>query len=1438
MKIIADFNRLLITCSIALLAACGGGASNDIDSGQVLLTCSVPQIPNAAGTECVDPPPINCPAPTVPDENNESCVVGADPTLPDPVVFPADDEAILFYNRTSDDAYEGYRLHTWNNDVCDAYAAPFDATDWANGHEYDGIDPNYGAYWIVKLKDGYNECANFIVHIGTEGSGKAFGDVDLKMPLMQDDEKFQRMNFTIHGEPSVFEYPIVSLGERPVSISGASAHWIDLSTVIYKPSNELTSIIKLHASSSADLAVDEDTGELNGQVVELTSTSLNDEQVAKVPHLAAWNAYQGSWDAAAAKELIKHQLVVAGYDADGKLIEATYVQTAKALDDLYTSGESDANEAQLGVHYANNGIDISVWAPTASNMKLALYDANKTELEQLAMTFDSTTGIWSSNVDISHDRHYYRFMFDVYHPTTKQIERLWSTDPYSLNVSTNGLYSQLINLDDDDTKPSGWDDRVVPTIDYPEQAVIYEGHVRDFSVRDETVSEANRGKYLAFTELDSAPMRHLKKLADNGLTHFHLLPLTDIGTIDEDASQRVDITATLGDLCTRINDDADACKTEDKNALIIDLMASYLPGSDDAQALANAMRGVDSFNWGYDPHHFIAPEGSYASSPEGIARVKETRAMIQSLQEIGLRVVLDVVYNHTTSSGVWDKSVFDKLVPGYYHRYNEISGDIERSTCCENTATEHVMMDKFVADSMVILARDFGYDSFRFDVMGHMPKASIMTALSAVQAVDPDTYFYGEGWNFEEVADNRLFVQAKQIDMAGTEVGTFNDRIREAIRGGAFFSNSATDGNLAEQDTLRLSLAGNLQNYILKDFKGNSAKGSSFSWNTQPAAYALDPADSINYVSKHDNETLWDQLQYKHGNNLNIEERVRIHNMALAMPLMSQGIPFMQMGADMLRSKSMDRNSYDSGDWFNFVDFSKETNNWNVGLPPAQDNQAKWGEIAPISANTNAQAMASDIEYASNVFTEFLSIRSSSPLFSLTTEQDILDRVGFHNIGKRQQQGLVVMSIDDGVGLTDLDSQYDAIVVIMNGTEQSLSHTISTAYGFELHPVLKASVDSSMSAASFMTGEGEGTFTVPAYTIAVFVKPQGVTQGEGLSANATVGAPDIVPFGSTTVYVRGSLNDWGTANGFDYVGNGEYKIAIPLTAGSYEFKVASEDWSTVDFGALSADVAEVIEGEDEPLARSGANMTFTAAMDAIYVFSFDATDIENPVLKVYNEEPFVGTSIYVRGNLNDWSTSDELMYQGKGVYTFTKQLIAGSYEFKVASEDWKTVDYGSGESSAVVTVGTEKLLAVKGTNMTIDIARDGQYQFVFDASNLEEPLMAVFNAEMFGETPVYLRGSMNNWDPVNLLTYAGDATYSTTIALDVDDYEFKVASSDWNTVNLGGSGESPLAVLGEAASLEAVGANISLSITQAGNYRFTVQGPDLNKLTVMVEAVE
>lgn len=1414
-----------------LLVGCGSG--DDVKSGQVLLTCNVPQVPNETGTQCVDPESIECAAPTVPDEKNESCIVGADPTLPDPVVFPGDNEAILFYNRVTDANYEGYRLHSWNNDVCDAFAPPFDTSDWENGHVHDGIDPNYGAYWIIKLKADYNECANFIIHIGTEGDGKAFGDVDLTMPLMQDDEKFQRMNFTLHGEPSVFEFPILNLGERPVAIAGASAHWIDLNTVLYKPSNELSQIIKLYSSASADLKVDEETG-LNGQSIELIQTNLTDEQALKVPHLSDWTAYQGNWDAEAAKQLIKQQLLVAGFDVDGKLLEASYVQTAKALDALYTQNENDANEALLGVNYNNNAIDVSVWAPTANNMILNVFDADKAQVHSSAMLFDSNTGIWSISLDTKYDRHYYRFAFDVYHPITKAIESLWSTDPYSLNVSSNGLYSQLINLNDDDTKPQGWDERSIPTVTNPEDAIIYEGHVRDFSVRDTSVSAPNRGKYLAFTERESVPMQHLKQLADKGLTHFHLLPVTDIGTIEENAAERVEITDTLGKLCERINDEADACKTEDKNSTIVQLLQSYLPGSDDAQALASAMRDLDGFNWGYDPHHFIAPEGSYASTAEGIARVVETRAMVQSLHEIGLRVVLDVVYNHTTASGIWDKSVFDKLVPGYYHRYNEVSGGIEQSTCCENTATEHVMMDKFVTDSLVILARDFGYDSFRFDVMGHMPKSSILAAREAVQAIDADNYFYGEGWDFGEVANNRLFTQAKQADMAGSEVGTFNDRIREAIRGGALFSNNPTDGNLAEQDTLRLSLAGNLQNYILKDFKGNSAKGNSFTWNTQPTAYALDPADSINYVSKHDNETLWDQLQYKHAASMNIEERVRAHNMALAMPLVSQGIPFMQLGADLLRSKSMDRDSYNAGDWFNAVDLTKQNNNWNIGLPNAEKNQEKWSEIMPISGNPQAAAQPQNIAYAGGVFQEFLAIRSASPLFRLTTEQDVIERVGFHNVGKNQQHGLIVMSIDDGEGLTDIDANNDALVVVINSTEQLLTHSIPTANGFELHSILKDSVDPMMAAASFTQGDGEGSFNVPAYTMAVFVKPQDDGQGVGLSANATVGAPDVVPFASTAVYVRGSLNDWGTRDVLEYVGNGEYRLAVTLSAGDYEFKIASEDWSTVDFGALSDADKEVIESQSEPLTASGSNMTFTAAIDATYVFVFDASDKESPTLKIYNEEPFVGNAIFVRGTLNNWGVTDELIYKGKGIYTFTNTLAAGSYEFKVASEDWSSVDYGSADSDISATIGKAKLLALGGANMTIDIANDGEYQFVLDASDLSAVTLIILNAEMFADTQVFIRGNLNEWSTDNPLIYQGNATYTTSLALEAGDYEFKVASEDWSTVDYGGVGESPIVNIGELTLLEAVGTNIALSVAEQGNYTFSVIGPDRNNIKVII----
>ncbi|MCC5853159.1 MAG: DUF3372 domain-containing protein, partial [Alkalimonas sp.] len=734
---------------LLLLSACGGDST---EQGQVMLTCAVPQIPDAAGTACIDPPPIQCPSPTVPDAMNESCVVGADPNAPDPVIFPNENQAVLFYKRPQDGNYDGWRLHTWNNDACDAYQPESIAPSWDNGLPITGIDPNYGAYWLLELKEGYagteGACGNFIIHIGTEDSGKEMGGGDFTMPLSQDDPDFARMNWTFSGVASVFEYPLLSLG---VSVQGAAGHWIDQHTLIWNADVWTANRVRLFHDADAGIEVMND--DLTGQSIELVPVDLTDAQRALVPHLAGQPAFMLDLDRVQAQQLAREQLALAAYNEDGELLSATWVQAAKVLDDLYAYGENSALSAQLGIHYEAGSIHTAVWAPTAHEVRLQVYNAAKELQDSVLMDYHSDTGVWSYSADRDElDRLFYRFQVTAYHPLTRAVEVMEATDPYSLNVSMNGLFSQFVDLNDDDFKPEGWDQRQVPVVQHPEDIVIYEGHIRDFSIRDMSTRAGWRGKYLAFTEDDSAPVQHLRRLAEAGVTHFHVLPATNQSNINEDVSQRVEITDTVGRLC-QLNPQAPVCGVESNSATIISVLESYLPYETKAQALVQSMRHLDGFNWGYDPHHFIAPEGSFATATEGPARVREVRAMIQALNEMGLRVALDVVYNHTSSSGLFDKSVFDKIVPGYYHRYNESTGVIERSTCCENTATEHRMMDKFIRDSLVILARDFGYNDFRFDIMGHHRKEDILAAREAVRAVDPDTYFYGEGWNFGEVAN-------------------------------------------------------------------------------------------------------------------------------------------------------------------------------------------------------------------------------------------------------------------------------------------------------------------------------------------------------------------------------------------------------------------------------------------------------------------------------------------------------------------------------------------------------------------------------------------------------------------------------------------------------------------------------------------------------------
>jgi len=1416
--------RLLAITFISLvLSACGG--SDSTKSGELLLTCDVPMVPDATGTSCVAPEPIQCPAPTVPDALNESCVVGVDPNAPAPVFFPDSNQAVLYYNR-ADGEYDEYKVHNWNSPDCDSYAEDSLAASWDNGLSHTGVDPNYGAYWVFNLKEAFGECGHFIIHKGTDDAGKEFGGGDWKMPLKQDDETYQRMNFTFSGVGSIFEYPIVSLGEQPLQIADIAGHWIDANTLVWDVDTSVVAEVRLHHSASAGIEADENDN-VSGTAVALSQVELSDEQKAAAPLVSGWPAYSGDWESSDAKAMLKNQLVLVGYNAEGKAIAATYVQADKVLDDLYTKGEADADEAKLGVSYDNGAIDVAVWAPTAQSVTLKVYDADKNETGSHAMTEDGNTGVWSYQGDASLDRQFYRFEVSVYHYQNKAMETLLVTDPYSVSLSTNGDYSQFVNLADTDLMPDGWEGHDVTPAGNYEDAVIYEGHIRDFSAWDESVSSENRGKYLAFTETNSLAVQHLQKLADSGLTYFHMLPANDIASINEDPATIVDITDTVGDLCA-VKADAPVCDVEDSGAILQSVLESYSPFSNDAADLINVLREVDSFNWGYDPKHFNVPDGIYASNADGVARIVEMRAMIKALHDLGLRVVLDVVYNHTNSAGLWQNSVFDKIVPGYYHSRDLITGGVKQSTCCNDTALEHRMMDKFMQDSLLVWTEQYQFDGFRFDIMSHGSKAQMLAARDLVQTIDTDNHFYGEGWN----RDDRGFEQANQFNMAGTEIATFNDRLRDGVRSAQLFSNNDTeDGPFIQQDIIKLGMAGSLADYVLKSFNGVDATGSAFS----PAMYAKDPADVINYVSKHDNESLWDQLQFNLAFATSMEDRVRAQNVSQSIVLLSQGIPFLQMGGDFLRSKSLDSNTYDAGDWFNKVDFSFAGNNWNVGLPLDKGGRSD-DDLVSLASSPYTSVGMSEISFASSVFNEFLKIRSESPLFKLTTAQDIIDRVGFHNIGKRQTQGLILMSIDDGTGLTDLDPANDAIVVAVNGSENELSHTVATAEGFELHPVQMMSVDGRVAGASFSQGEGEGTFTIPALTTAVFVKTQGDEQGSGLSAFATAGAPDVVPYGDTTVYVRGGMNGWGEVDAFEYKGDGVYQATIELAAQDYQFKVASGDWATVNLGAPGTGNL-VEEGVDFTLLPgSNDNLNISIGLAATYVFTLDASDTSAPVLRVRNEEPFVGTTVYIRGGMNGWGETNPLTYIGGGKYSATFSVEAGTHDFKVASGDWATVNMGAPADDREVLLGEEQLL-VSGSNdnLYMAFADTGDYTFIFDASDLNEPTLTVYSAKMFGDTTVYIRGGMNGWGEVDALAYQGDGIYSVEIAVDAGSHEFKVASGDWSTFNLGADPADKQVILDQPYTLtQGSNDNLQLTVEESATYVFTVVGPNPDSPTVTV----
>jgi pullulanase-type alpha-1,6-glucosidase len=422
------------------------------------------------------------------------------------------------------------------------------------------------------------------------------------------------------------------------------------------------------------------------------------------------------------------------------------------------------------------------------------------------------------------------------------------------------------------------------------------------------------------------------------------------------------------------------------------------------------------------------------------------------------------------------------------------------------------MMEKLMFDTLHRWAVAYKVDGFRFDLMGHHLRSNMARARRMLDGLTLEqdgvdgrkVYIYGEGWDFGEVGHNLRGPNASQGNLAGLGIGSFNDRLRDGMRGGRPFSGLQDQGfitglfyspNPADQgapedqrarllhyaDWIRVGLAGNLRDYTLVDADGREVRGAELDFDGIPTGYAASPRECINYISAHDNETLFDALQLKLPAAMPLTDRLRLYRLGLSLVLLGQGIPFFHAGDDLLRSKSLDRNSYNSGDWFNRLDFTYTTNNWGVGLPPAGDNAANWPVMKPLLADPALRPGPADILAAAVHFREMLRVRKSSRLFRLGAAADVRAVLTFQNTGPAQIPGLIALTLA-GEALP-----WRRIAVIVNATpaEQSCADPAWAEGGWTLHPVLAASADPVVRLARFTAGGG--AFIVPPYTAAVFV---------------------------------------------------------------------------------------------------------------------------------------------------------------------------------------------------------------------------------------------------------------------------------------------------------------------------------------------------------------
>ena len=527
------------------------------------------------------------------------------------------------------------------------------------------------------------------------------------------------------------------------------------------------------------------------------------------------------------------------------------------------------NGDDLGAVYSASSTTFKLWAPTATEVKLITYKstAEKAEKDKETAMKAEDHGVWSAKLD--GDQAGTAYAYEVHFADgTVNV----SADPYAKAAVVNGERSVV--LADKDAGNAG---KRMPKFAHPSDATIAEMDVRDFSINPNSgISDAHRGKYLGVVEAgtkttDKHNVSGFDYFKSLGVTHVQIMPMYDFGSVNE--------TGDLG----------------------------Y--GKPGAQ------------NWGYDPQNYNVPEGSYSTDPANpTTRVKEAKQMIAGLHKAGLRVIMDVVYNHVYNA---QNHSFNKTVPGYYFRYKDgaLNGN---SGCGNDTASERQMMRKYIVDSVKYWATHYNLDGFRFDLMGLIDLKTMQEVRAELNKIDPSIIVLGEGWDMNTMlpkSDSTIQPNGSKIP----GVAFFNDSFRDAMKGSVFDAKGTgfVNGNTSK-DTKALLEHNLLGCQFGTGGKTADGKNTIKCWNGNAEMHFADAGQVVQYVEAHDNLSLYDKLKVSAPNDT---EDVRMKRVKLAnsMVLLSRGMPFIQLGQEFLRTKNGNGNSYNAGDKDNALDWNRAT---------------------------------------------------------------------------------------------------------------------------------------------------------------------------------------------------------------------------------------------------------------------------------------------------------------------------------------------------------------------------------------------------------------------------------------------------------------------------------------------------------------------------------